>query len=69
MMGFPTGARFKGTSDQRTKLERQFIRKADFMTQHGTPIWNGEFGPVYSDPHHDPEAAEVNQGRYNLLGE
>jgi hypothetical protein len=68
-MGFPTGARFKGTPEQKKKLERQFIRKADFMTRKDTPIWNGEFGPVYADPAHDVDAAAVNQDRFNLLGE
>jgi hypothetical protein len=69
MMGFPTGARFKDTPEQKKKLESQFIRKADFMTRNGTPIWNGEFGPVYANPAYESDAAEVNQDRYNLLGE
>ncbi len=66
-MGFPTGDRFEGTSDQISRLERQFLRKAEFMKQHNGPIWNGEFGPVYSD-NRDSDAEEVNQGRYNMLG-
>ena len=69
MMGFPTGQSFKGTKEQKARLERQFIRKADFMTRYGTPIWNGEFGPVYADPRIETDAAEVNECRYNLLGE
>jgi hypothetical protein len=68
MMGFPTGVAFKGTSDQKARLERQFLRKAEFMKSHKCPIWNGEFGPVYSDTR-DEDAASVNQDRYNLLGE
>ena len=39
------------------------------MSQHGTPIWNGEFGPVYADPRVDADADTINQERYNLLGE
>ena len=69
MMGFPTGQRFKGTAEQKKQLERQFRRKAEFMTSHGTAIWNGEFGPVYADPRLDGDAEEVNQERYNLLGQ
>ncbi|MCJ1309532.1 hypothetical protein MMC25_003192 [Agyrium rufum] len=69
MMGFPTGERFKATADQKSKLERQFIRKAEFMTTHKTPIWNGEFGPVYSDPRIDSNAEEINQDRFSLLSE
>ena len=48
MMGFPTGDRYKGTVDQKSKLEGQFKRKAEFMTKNKTPIWNGEFGLVKS---------------------
>ncbi|KAL1964391.1 hypothetical protein VTN77DRAFT_6949 [Rasamsonia byssochlamydoides] len=68
-MGFPTGARYKGTAEQKEALERQYLRKAAFMLEHGTPIWNGEFGPVYADPRRDPDAETINQERYNLLGE
>lgn len=68
-MGFPTGARFKGTEEQKEILERQYLRKAKVINELGAPIWNGEFGPVYADPSRDPDAATVNQERYNLLGE
>jgi hypothetical protein len=68
-MGFPTGARYKGTDEQRQQLERQYVRKAQFMSQNKTPVWNGEFGPVYADPRYDADAATINQERYNLLGE
>jgi hypothetical protein len=70
-MGFPKGEPFRNTREQRQKLERQFLRKAEFMHQHKVPIWNGEFGPVYSDPKLDgkDEAGATNQQRYNLLAE
>lgn len=45
------------------------MRKAAFMNEHATPIWNGEFGPVYADPALDTNADEINHERYNLLGE
>ncbi|KAE8451775.1 hypothetical protein EG329_003232 [Mollisiaceae sp. DMI_Dod_QoI] len=67
-MGFPTGDRFKGTQDQLSKIEQQFLRKASFMQERKVVAWNGEFGPVYSDPRMDSDAEEVNQERYNLLG-
>lgn len=66
-MGFPTGERFTGTSEQTSRLERQFLRKAEFMKEHKCPIWNGEFGPVYQDAK-DTDAANINQARYDLLG-
>lgn len=68
-MGFPTGERYKGGPEQKEHLERQYLRKAEFMTKHGTPVWNGEFGPVYADPKFDIDAETINQERYNLLGE
>lgn len=67
-MGFPTGDRFKGTEDQLQKIEQQFLRKASFMQERKVVAWNGEFGPVYSDPRVDADAEEINQERYNLLG-
>lgn len=67
-MGFPTGDRFKGTADQLAKIEQQFLRKASFMQERKVVAWNGEFGPVYSDPRVDADAEEINQERYNLLG-
>jgi hypothetical protein len=67
-MGFPLGERFKGTPEQISSLERTFLRKASFMQKYKVVAWNGEFGPVYSDPCMDANAAEINQERYNLLG-
>lgn len=68
-MGFPTGDRYTGTPEQNERLERQYLRKAQFMSDKGTPVWNGEFGPVYADAAFDTDAVTVNQERYNLLGE
>ncbi|KAK5138595.1 hypothetical protein LTR08_000183 [Meristemomyces frigidus] len=67
MMGFPKGDRYTGSEEQNSKLERQFVRKADFMNEHKTPIWNGEFGPVYANPALDADHEEVNAARTNLL--
>ena len=41
MMGFPKGERYTGSTEQKSKLERQFLRKAEFMYKFETPIWNG----------------------------
>jgi len=68
-MGFPTGDRYKGTPDQKQHLESQYLRKAQFMSKHATPVWNGEFGPVYADPALDTDAETINHERYNLLGD
>ncbi|KAI3201026.1 hypothetical protein DTO027I6_6129 [Penicillium roqueforti] len=68
-MGFPTGQRYKATDEQKESLERTYLRKAQFMTEKKTPVWNGEFGPVYADKALDGDAETINQERYNLLGE
>lgn len=68
MMGFPTGERYTRTEEQNDKLERQFLRKAEFMRKHNLPAWNGEFGPVY-EPEATPNAGEINQARCQMLGQ
>ncbi|KAL0631611.1 hypothetical protein Q9L58_009527 [Maublancomyces gigas] len=67
LMGFPTGERYTGTPHQNQKLESQFLRKAEFMYTNKVPIWNGEFGPVYSSD--GPGSEEINDERFNLLGQ
>lgn len=67
-MGFPTGDRYKGTAEQKERLEKQFFRKSEFMVEHKVPMWNGEFGPVYADSQ-DSDADSINEDRYNLLGQ
>ncbi|RSM14334.1 hypothetical protein CEP52_001484 [Fusarium oligoseptatum] len=67
MMGFPSGPRYKGTSEQKAKVRQQFSRKIEFHRSHNVPIWNGEFGAVYET--RGLEADEKNEERYQLLGE
>lgn len=38
-MGFPTGEQFEGTDAQKDLLEKQFLRKAEFMMKNKVPIW------------------------------
>ena len=66
--GFPTGEQYEGTQAQNDKLERQYLRKAEFMRKHELPVWNGEFGPVY-EPDSAPNAADINQARCAMLGQ
>jgi hypothetical protein len=70
-MGFPSGEAFVGSDEQKAKLGREFLRKAEFMHAHKVVAWNGRFGPVYEDPRVvGRERAEgVNAQRYGLLGE
>ena len=68
-MGFPQGEKYTSSRAQSEQLETQFKRKAAWMQQHGTPTWNGEFGPVYADPALDSNAAAINEARYALLAQ
>jgi hypothetical protein len=71
MLGFPIPgqAPYSGTPEQNAKLRRQFNRKAEFTSKHGVPLWNGEWGPVYSDERKDPNGAATNQARLGVLRE
>ncbi|RFU29525.1 hypothetical protein B7463_g6814, partial [Scytalidium lignicola] len=69
MMGFPTGRPYKGTEKEKEILAKQFERKSEWQRTHKVPIWNGEFGPVYANPKYEPNADQINQDRYNLLGQ
>jgi hypothetical protein len=43
--GYPGTAR--GEYHDRASVEEAFLRRTRFMRETGTPIWIGEFGPVY----------------------
>lgn len=64
--GFHLSPPYEGTEDEDKALERQFCRKAEAMYRLGTPIYNGEFGPVYAGP--EQEGYEkLNERKYALL--
>ncbi|KAG9123245.1 hypothetical protein FRC07_015196, partial [Ceratobasidium sp. 392] len=65
--GFPDGEPYKGTPEQKAKLEKGFRRKIDFHQRVGSHIWNGEFGPVYASPADGPDWEKINEDRYRLL--
>lgn len=68
--GFPFGKTYTGSADQRDKLRQQFQQKITFMKEHGTPVWNGEFGPVYANPIEDgPACDDINKARIAVLEE
>jgi endoglucanase len=51
----------RGEYFDRSVVEKSFLRRTEYMRATGTPIWIGEFGPVYSaDRAQDP-------WRYQLL--
>lgn len=63
--GFVDGGPYPGTSRgqfvDRDVVEQTFLLRTQYMRDTGTPIWVGEFGPVYTG---DPERDEQ---RYQLL--
>ncbi|GAB3155101.1 glycoside hydrolase family 5 protein [Microbispora hainanensis] len=65
LAGFAHGGPYPGYTRgewcDREELERAFARRTAFQRETGTPIWVGEFGPVYSG---DPL---VDEQRYQIL--
>jgi aryl-phospho-beta-D-glucosidase BglC (GH1 family) len=51
----------RGEYFDRSVVEQSFLRRTEFMRRSGTPIWIGEFGPVYS------EDRSQDAWRYQLL--
>jgi len=65
--GFIDGGPYPGVSRgvyvDRAEVEKTFLNRTEFMRNTGTPIWIGEFGPLYTgDPGQD-------QQRYQLLAD
>ncbi|GIH76538.1 glycoside hydrolase family 5 protein [Planobispora longispora] len=59
--GGPYPGHTRGEWVDRAQLERTFERRTVFQRQTGTPLWVGEFGPVYTG---DPA---VDEQRYQIL--
>jgi len=56
--GIAAGGEYPGVTRgeyfDRDVVERTFLRRTEFMRRTGTPIWIGEFGPVYTgEPERD----------------
>jgi len=65
LAGFAHGGPYPGYTRgewcDRDQLEREFARRTAFQRETGTPIWVGEFGPVYTE---DPA---LDEQRYQIL--
>lgn len=65
--GFAHGGPYPGYTRgewcDRAELERTFEKRSRFQRETGTPLWVGEFGPVYTG---DPETDEQ---RYRILSD
>jgi aryl-phospho-beta-D-glucosidase BglC (GH1 family) len=67
LAGFADSGDYPGTSRghyvDRAYVEQRFLQRSEYMRRTGTPIWVGEFGPVYSgDPARD-------EHRYRVLAD
>jgi aryl-phospho-beta-D-glucosidase BglC (GH1 family) len=66
--GFPGNEIYHGTELQKKRGREQYARKVQYMKQKGVPIWNGEFGVVYSSEiRGDVDVDATNQIRYKVL--
>ncbi len=65
--GFVDGGPYPGVSRgvyvDRDQVEETFLRRTEFMRSTGTPIWIGEFGPVFTGD------AERDDQKYRLLAD
>ena len=59
--GGPYPGETRGEYVDRDRIEETFLARAAYMRETGTPVWVGEFGPVYTG---DPD---LDEGRYRLL--
>ena len=62
--GFVDGGPYPGVSRgqyvDRDRVEETFLARTAFMRETGTPIWVGEFGPVYTgDPARDEQRSRL----------
>jgi hypothetical protein len=68
-MGFLTGEPYVESEEQIFQPRNQYTRNVEFQTGMKTPVWNGEFGPLYDNPKYEPDHETINAQRYALLGE
>lgn len=72
--GFVDGGPYPGTSrgeyvDRKT-IERDFLDRTRYMRETGTPIWVGEFGPVYTgEPERDAMRYQVLRDQLDIYAE
>jgi aryl-phospho-beta-D-glucosidase BglC (GH1 family) len=64
LAGMSFGGRYPGETQgvwvDRAQLERAFEKRSAFQRRTGTPLWVGEFGPVYTgDPERDAERHRI----------
>ncbi|MGA5302770.1 glycoside hydrolase family 5 protein [Nucisporomicrobium flavum] len=71
--GFVDGGPYPGESRgqyvDKARLEETFLQRTEYMRRTGTPIWIGEFGPVYTgDAERDAMRYRVLQDQLEIYG-
>jgi endoglucanase len=69
--GFVDGGPYPGTSRgeyvDRDRVEETFLARTEYMRATGTPIWIGEFGPVYTgDPGQDEQRLRLLEDQLDI---
>ena len=69
--GFVDGGPYPGVSRgqfvDRDQVEETFLARTSYMRETGTPIWVGEFGPVYTgDPARDAQRSQLLQDQLEI---
>jgi endoglucanase len=60
----------RGHHIDRGVVEKQFLERSEYMRRTGTPIWVGEFGPVYTgDPARDDQRYTLLQDQLQIYSE
>lgn len=60
VFGGPYPGETRGVYVDRAQLEKTFLQRTEFMRATGTPIWIGEFGPVFTgDPSRDDQKYQL----------
>jgi aryl-phospho-beta-D-glucosidase BglC (GH1 family) len=71
--GFVDGGPYPGESRgqyvDRDRVEETFLERTRYMRETGTPIWVGEFGPVYTgDPARDEQRYRLLEDQLEIYG-
>ena len=72
--GFVDGGPYPGISRgryvDRSVVEQTFLARTEYMRRTGTPIWIGEFGPVYTgDPERDEQRDRLLRDQLEIYAE
>jgi endoglucanase len=68
--GGPYPGKTRGRYVDRDVVEKTFLARTEYMRRTGTPVWIGEFGPVYTgEPERDEHRYRVLNDQLEIYGE